>query len=120
MNKPHPAQLSHCSHSTKAPAPLEAEVAVGTVYTCPMHPEVRQIGPGHCPRCGMALEPLMPTGTTDDTEIRSVRQRFWIALTLALPVMLIGMVPHLFGSMLGPATAWALRVLELTLSAPVV
>jgi Cu+-exporting ATPase len=68
----------------------------------------------------MALEPLMPTEATDDTEIRSVRRRFWIALILGLPVMLIGMVPHLFGSMLGPATAWTLRALELTLSAPVV
>jgi Cu+-exporting ATPase len=121
MNKPHPPQASACSHSTRTPAPPpEIEVALGTVYTCPMHPEVRQSGPGHCPKCGMALEPLIPTETTDDTEIRSVRQRFWIALTLAFPVMLIGMVPHLFGSMLGPATAWTLRVLELTLSAPVV
>jgi len=68
----------------------------------------------------MALEPLMPTETMDDTEIRGVRRRFWIALTLAIPVMLVGMVPHLFGSMLAPATAWTLRVLELTLSAPVV
>jgi Cu+-exporting ATPase len=68
----------------------------------------------------MALEPLMPTEATDDTEIRGVRRRFWIALILGLPVMLIGMVPHLFGSMLGPATAWTLRALELTLSAPVV
>jgi Cu+-exporting ATPase len=104
----------------KAPAPPDAEVPVGTVYTCPMHPEVRQIGPGHCPKCGMALEPLMPTQTTDDTEIRGVRRRFWIALALAIPVMLVGMLPHLFESRLEPATAWTLRVLELTLSAPVV
>jgi Cu+-exporting ATPase len=120
MNKPHPPQLSACSHSTRAPAPPGVEVAVGAVYTCPMHPEVRLSGPGHCPKCGMALEPLMPTETMDDTEIRSVRRRFWIALTLAIPVMLVGMVPHLFGSMLALATAWTLRVLELTLSAPVV
>jgi Cu+-exporting ATPase len=68
----------------------------------------------------MALEPLMPTETTDDAEIRSVRRRFWIALTLAAPVMLIGMGPHLFGSTLEPAMAWTLRVLELMLSTPVV
>jgi Cu+-exporting ATPase len=104
----------------KAPAPSEVEASAGTIYTCPMHPEVRQIGPGHCPKCGMALEPLMPTETTDDSEIRSVRRRFCIALTLAIPVMLIAMVPHLFGSVLGPDTAWTLRMLELTLSAPVV
>jgi Cu+-exporting ATPase len=68
----------------------------------------------------MALEPLMPTETADDSAIRSVRRRFWMALTLAIPVMLIAMVPHLFGSVLEPATAWTLRMLELTLSAPVV
>jgi Cu+-exporting ATPase len=92
----------------------------GMIYTCPMHPEVRQIGPGHCPKCGMALEPLMPTEGEDDTEIRSVRQRFWIAITLAIPVMLIAMVPHLFGRVLDHTTAWTLRLLELALSAPVV
>jgi Cu+-exporting ATPase len=92
----------------------------GMIYTCPMHPEVRQIGPGHCPKCGMALEPLMPTEGEDDTEIRNVRQRFWIAITLAIPVMLIAMVPHLFGRVLDHTTAWTLRLLELALSAPVV
>jgi Cu+-exporting ATPase len=106
--------------SAKAPLPADVEAPAGAIYTCPMHPEVRQIGPGHCPKCGMALEPLMPTETTDDGEIRTVRRRFWIALTLAIPVMLIAMAPHLFGSVLGSATAWTLRMLELTLSAPVV
>ena len=85
-----------------------------------MHPEVRHIGPGHCPKCGMALEPLMATEKTDDSEVRSVRRRFWIALILAIPIMLIAMVPHLFGSAIEPATAWTLRMLELTFSAPVV
>lgn len=102
------------------PAPPRAEVRAGTIYTCPMHPEVRQNGPGHCPKCGMALEPLMPTASEDDSEIRSVRQRFWIALGLAIPVMLIAMVPHLVGRALNPTTAWTLRLLELALSAPVV
>jgi Cu+-exporting ATPase len=85
-----------------------------------MHPEVRQIGPGHCPKCGMALEPLMPTASEDDREIRSVRRRFWIALALAIPVMLIAMAPHLVGGVLDPSTAWTLRLFELALSAPVV
>ena len=79
-----------------------ATVPAGTIYTCPMHPEVRQTGPGHCPKCGMALEPLMPTATGDDSEIRSVRRRFWIALTLALPVMVVAMAPHLLGMALDP------------------
>src|SRR5882762_12084 len=102
------------------PVPPRADLPAGTIYTCPMHPDVRQIGPGHCPKCGMALEPLVPTETTDDSEIRSVRRRFWSALALAIPVMLIAMVPHLFGRTPDPTTAWMLRVLELALSAPVV
>jgi Cu+-exporting ATPase len=85
-----------------------------------MHPEIRQIGPGHCPKCGMVLEPLMPAQIEDDSEIRSVRRRFWSALALAIPVMLIAMMPHLFGRTPDPTTAWTLRVLELALSAPVV
>jgi Cu+-exporting ATPase len=96
------------------------DVAADTIYTCPMHPEIRQIGPGHCPKCGMGLEPLMPTEVEDDGEIRSVRRRFWMATTLAIPVMLIAMAPHFLGWALDSATAWTLRTLELTLSAPVV
>lgn len=108
----------HCSaHSTD---PLRSDVAADTIYTCPMHPDIRQIGPGHCPKCGMALEPLMPTEVEDDGEIRSVRRRFWMATTLAVPVMLIAMAPHLLGWTLDSTTAWILRILELTLSAPVV
>jgi Cu+-exporting ATPase len=85
-----------------------------------MHPEIRQIGPGHCPKCGMALEPLVPTEAEDDGEIRSVRRRFWTATTLAIPVMLIAMAPHLLGWALNSTAAWTLRMLELALSAPVV
>ena len=90
------------------------------IYTCPMHPEIRQFGPGHCPKCGMALEPLVPTEVEDQGEIHSVRRRFWMATALAIPVMLIAMAPHLLGQALDSATAWTLRVLELALSAPVV
>jgi Cu+-exporting ATPase len=104
----------------KGPMPAGGDASAGTIYTCPMHPEVRQTGPGHCPKCGMALEPLMPTVTGDDSEIRSVRRRFWIALTLALPVMVAAMAPHLLGMALDPALARTLRLLELVLSAPVV
>jgi P-type Cu+ transporter len=68
----------------------------------------------------MALEPLMPTEIEDDGEIRSVRRSFWMATTLAIPVMLIAMVPHLFGGTPDSSTARILRILELTLSTPVV
>jgi Cu+-exporting ATPase len=98
-----------------------AKRGTGTaIYTCPMHPEIRQFGPGHCPKCGMALEPLVPTEVEDEGEIHSVRRRFWMATMLAIPVMLIAMAPHLLGQALDFTTAWTLRVLELALSAPVV
>ena len=97
-----------------------SSVAAGTIYTCPMHPEIRQIGPGHCPKCGMALEPMMPTEFEDEGQIRGVRRRFWMATMFAIPVMSIAMAPHLFGWTLESATAWTLRILELVLSAPVV
>jgi Cu+-exporting ATPase len=85
-----------------------------------MHAEIRQIGPGHCTKCGMTLEPLMPTESEDDGELRSVRRRFWIAVSLAVPVTLIAMVPHLLGMAFNSTTAWTLRPFELALSAPVV
>ncbi|HEY0942504.1 MAG TPA: copper-translocating P-type ATPase [Steroidobacter sp.] len=85
-----------------------------------MHPEVRQVGPGSCPKCGMALEPEMPSEHVDDTELRAVRRKFWISLALALPVVVIAMVPHFFDVGLSHATARTLRWFELILSAPVV
>jgi copper-(or silver)-translocating P-type ATPase len=70
----------------------------GTVYTCPMHPEIRQSGPGHCPICGMALEPMTPTLDEDDGgELYSMTRRFWTLLALTVPVFVLAMGPHLFG-----------------------
>ena len=85
-----------------------------------MHPEIRQTGPGHCPKCGMALEPELPSEHVDDTELRSVRRKFWVALALTLPVVVIAMTPHLFDLGITHATASTMRWLELILSAPVV
>jgi Cu+-exporting ATPase len=51
-----------------------APAAPGTIYTCPMHPQIRQSGPGSCPICGMALEPLVPTATEDDSDLRAVKK----------------------------------------------
>jgi P-type Cu+ transporter len=100
--------------------PAEGPVAPGTVYTCPMHPEVRQFGPGNCPICGMALEPQMPSEHEDDTEISRVRNKFWIALAFTLPVVAIAMLPHLFDIAFSTAAAGWFRGAELLLSAPVV
>ena len=70
----------------------------GTIYTCPMHPQIQQVGPGHCPICGMALEPMLPTLDEDDGgELAAMTRRFWWLVALTLPVFLLAMGPHLFG-----------------------
>jgi Cu+-exporting ATPase len=78
--------------------PREAEppAPAGTIYTCPMHPEVRQEGPGSCPICGMALEPeQVSLDDAPDPEMIDVTRRFWIALALTAPVFVIEMGRHL-------------------------
>jgi len=75
-----------------------APVLAGAIYTCPMHPEVQQVGPGHCPKCGMALEPMMPSLDEDDGhELWAMSLRFWTLAAVTLPVFLLAMGPHLFG-----------------------
>ncbi len=98
----------------------ESQAPEGTIYTCPMHPQIRQVGPGNCPICGMALEPLVPTAEEDDSELRAVRRRFWMSLALALPVMLVAMLPHAPGLSFTHQAATNLRWAELLLSAPIV
>jgi Cu+-exporting ATPase len=74
-------------------------VAEGTIYTCPMHPEVRQIGPGACPICGMALEPEIATADAgSNPELADMTRRFWIGLALTIPVFVLEMGAHLFGA----------------------
>ena len=79
--------------------PREAEpVPAGATYTCPMHPEVRQEGPGACPICGMALEPeMVSAGSGPNPELADMTQRLWIAVALAAPVVLLEMGGHLAG-----------------------
>ncbi|HEY6916285.1 MAG TPA: heavy metal-binding domain-containing protein, partial [Allosphingosinicella sp.] len=70
-----------------APKPPSNGGGKDEVYTCPMHPEVEQIGPGTCPICGMALEPVVATQETGASpELRDMTRRFWIGLALAAPV----------------------------------
>src|SRR5688572_19543030 len=108
---------AHEKHPAHAPS---ATPPAGTIYTCPMHPQIRQAGPGSCPICGMALEPLVPTASEDDSELRRVKKKFWFAAALSAPVVVIAMVPHLFDLHLGGAALWILRFTELALTAPVV
>jgi len=79
--------------------PREPEPVVeGAIYTCPMHPEIRQEGPGACPICGMALEPEIATADTGpNPELVDFTRRFWIGLALTLPVFVLDMGAHLFG-----------------------
>lgn len=80
----------------KAAAPI-AQGQPGTIWTCPMHPEVRQDHPGACPICGMALEPAMVTADEGPSaELIDMTRRFWIGLALSLPVLVLEMGGHLF------------------------
>jgi len=102
------------------PAAPQPPAPEGTVYTCPMHPDVRQVGPGSCPICGMALEPESP-GLDDgpNPELADMSRRFWIGLALALPLMALDMGGHLLG--LHPP--WSPRTgawMQLALASPVV
>jgi len=73
-------------------------VPEGTIYTCPMHPEIRQVGPGSCPICGMALEPvLVSLEAGPNEELIDMTRRFWIGLVLTLPVFVLEMGGHLLG-----------------------
>ena len=75
-------------------------VAQGAIYTCPMHPEIRQVGPGSCPICGMALEPATVTADSGpNPELIDMSRRFWISLALALPVFALEMGGHIPGMM---------------------
>jgi P-type Cu+ transporter len=100
------------------PAPKPAPP--GAIYTCPMHPEVRQQGPGDCPICGMALEPEEVTADTGPSEeLVDMTRRFWIGLALTLPVFALEMGGHLLGldRLLAPQVSnWT----QLLLATPVV
>ena len=102
----------------KSSAP-EEKLPEGTIYTCPMHPEVRQVGPGSCPICGMALEPeTVSLDDAPDPELIDMTRRFWIGLALTLPVFVIDMAAHLGGVHLLPlqTSNW----LSFALATPVV
>lgn len=100
-----------------APAPAETPDPAAE-YTCPMHPEIRQRGPGSCPKCGMALEPVLPELATDDdnSEYNDFKRRFWGSLPLTVVVVFLAMAGHLLGWLPVAARSWA----ELLLTLPVV
>jgi len=101
------------AHGAAAPAAV-VKGGQDVVYTCPMHPEIRRMGPGHCPLCGMALEPVIATGETGDSpELRDMSRRFWIGLALTVPVFFLEMGGHLFdlGHLLGAQNSNRIQLL---------
>jgi P-type Cu+ transporter len=87
----------HCHGPADARSPAKPPPAPeGTIYTCPMHLQIRQVGPGVCPICGMALEPeLASAEAAPNPEVADMTRRFWIALVLTLPVLALEMGGHL-------------------------
>ena len=73
-------------------------VVAGAIYTCPMHPEIQQVGPGTCPICGMALEPMTVTADSGPNhELADMTRRLWVGLALAIPVFILEMGGHVTG-----------------------
>ena len=96
---------------------IEEAAPAGTIYTCPMHPEIRQDHPGACPKCGMALEPEMPSLEEGESpELVDFRRRFWWTLPLTIVVTALAMVGHRLQLMDMQTQSWV----ELILSAPIV
>ncbi|HSB22441.1 MAG TPA: copper-translocating P-type ATPase [Burkholderiaceae bacterium] len=101
-------------HKPSATAP---DTPDGTIYTCPMHPEVRQDHPGNCPKCGMTLEPVMPSlDDEQNPELRDFQRRFWWTLPLTIVVTALAMFGHRLGWFEMGTQSWV----ELVLSAPIV
>ena len=103
------------------PASRAAEAAAaGAIYTCPMHPQIRQVGPGACPICGMALEPLVAGSELGpNPELSDMSRRLWMALALTVPVFVLEMGSHFFdlGHYVGQQRS---NLVQMLLATPVV
>ncbi len=110
----HCADKFNADPAKYAKAPVTGPANAGAKYTCPMHPEIVQIGPGSCPKCGMALVP-MEGGEQDDSELRDHTLRLWVSAALSVPLIFIAMAP-----MLGFPLPFRTGYVELVLATPVV
>jgi Cu+-exporting ATPase len=122
--KHHHAQLEHAAHAPKPSSVLDSGAETAPVkdkkarYTCPMHPEIVQIGPGTCPICGMTLEPMDVLAELEaDPEYDSIRLRFWVSAALSVPVLLLSMLGESLGLRLTPTVR---NGIEFLLATPVV
>jgi Cu+-exporting ATPase len=102
--------------------PNSGQADAETVYTCPMHPEVVQPGPGACPKCGMALEPRTAAGEEEENpELIDMRRRFWVSVAFSVPLLVIAMSDTLLGESLQTVVQpRLLALIELLLATPVV
>src|SRR5713226_1800556 len=113
-----PAPTEHAAMQHNAPAALRTPDKKEVRYTCPMHPEIIRLGPGSCPICGMALEPMDVFAEVEaDPEYDSMRRRFWVSAGLSLPVLLLSMLGESLGLHLRPSF---LNGIEFLLATPVV
>ena len=111
------AALTSVTSTATTQAAASEPVAAGAIYTCPMHPEVRQGHPGACPKCGMALEPEMPTlDEGENPELTDFRRRFAWTLPLTIIVTVLAMAGHRLQWFQGATKSW----IELVLSLPIV
>jgi P-type Cu+ transporter len=113
----HPGISPH-AHAENSESRGEAPASHQARYTCPMHPQIVQIGPGNCPICGMTLEPMeIQADEQGDPEYASMRARFWISAALSLPILALSMFGDALGLHLSPA--WR-NGIEFALATPVV
>ena len=113
----HGAENARAIEALPPPAPAEAAAPAGTIYVCPMHPQIRRPSPGTCPICGMALEPEMPSLEEErNPELESFTRRFWWTLPLSIVGVVLAMGGHRFMPLALPSMSW----LELGLATPVV
>ena len=123
MNTPqsthdHAAHHDHADNPRSAAPPVQPDTPTpDTVYTCPMHPEIRRNEPGSCPKCGMTLEPMMPTlDEVENPELADFQRRFWWTLPLTIVSVLLAMLGHRLALFEGTQQSWV----ELMLTTPVI
>jgi Cu+-exporting ATPase len=118
------AKFSAAPETYLTPSPQEshADRSHGAIYTCPMHPQIRQLGPGSCPICGMALEPVIVTANdAPNEELTDMSHRFWVGLALALPVFILEMGAHIQALRIGDFVPSHISVwIQFVLTTPVV
>lgn len=122
VHKEHTESKSHsCHHHSpvRTTSTFKKNLSSDAIYTCPMHPEIKQKGPGSCPICGMALEPLI-ANDAENEELKDMTKRFWMAAAFTIPLFVISMGDMLPGNPISQMLSYELRLwLELILALPV-